>query len=168
MTLLTHLLFVATVAVFSLAGCTGEDPCVDDTCAADTEPETRPDLVRVEIEVLGNGTVFVDDGPETSICSGDQGLCSFSFPPGTDLVISSDTPFSGDSDWQDVCVGLVECHLTLDWDEVVVANFDDESLASSQYANGLSEDSVIVDPIPEWNRHDSSQELQQSNRASAN
>jgi hypothetical protein len=109
------------------------------------------DLVRIEIEVDGDGMVFVD-GPEAVQCSGEQGLCSFSFARGTDLVIYADTAFSGDTDWQDACVGRSHCYLTLNSDEVVVANFDDESSVQAKYASELGEDNVVVDPIPHWTR----------------
>lgn len=151
MTLVSHLLFVPTLAVLSLAACTGESPCPGQSCASDSANAPDLELIRIEIEVDGDGLVFVD-GPEALQCSGDQGLCSFSFARGTDLVIHADTAFAGDADWQDACVGRSHCYLTLDSDKVVVANFDDESSVQSRYASELGEDNVVVDPLPHWTR----------------
>jgi hypothetical protein len=154
MTLLSNLFLVATLAVFSLASCAGESPCEGDTCATDPAAESAPDLIRVEIEVAGDGTVFVD-GPESLRCTGDQGLCSFSFARGSEVVISASAAFAGDSDLQDACVGKTECAFTLLRDEIVIANFDDDMQGEP------GADNIIIDPIPTWYRSYAQQSIDQ-------
>jgi hypothetical protein len=122
MSLLSNLLLVVSLAALSLAACTGEADCADEQCQVDSDGETRPsdapDLIRIEIEIDGAGTVMVDSG-ESVTCTGDQGLCSFSYARGTELAIFAE----GDFSFQDDCTGSDPCTITLDTDKVVVANF---------------------------------------------
>ncbi len=131
MTLLNHLLLVASLAALSLAACTSDYECADSQCEldpqsddrSDNEAEGAEDLVRIEIEVVGTGTVIVD-ADEPLECTGDQGLCSFSYMRGTPVAIYAADELGENPSWEDACEGHGPCYITLDADEVVVADFN--------------------------------------------
>ncbi len=140
MNLLTHLFFVASLAALSLAACTGESECASEQCSADsytddksdTQADDGPNLIRMEIEVVGTGMVVFDDpnsdGSDAVSCTSDQGLCSFSYARGTTLAVYAEGGFDGTAGWEDACQGQDFCTIVLDSDQVLVANFDDDSV----------------------------------------
>jgi hypothetical protein len=130
MNLFHKFLLLGSLASLSLVACAQDYECADDQCQSDTRSdddssdESQPDLVRVEIEVVGDGDVFIEE-PVAVRCSGDRGLCSFSYARGTELVFHADGVFTEELGWEDACEGFESCKITLDTDQVVVANFAD-------------------------------------------
>jgi hypothetical protein len=162
MTLLTHLLLVASLAALSLAACTDDHDCIDPQCEVNPQSDDKSDRpdgseldrVRIEIEVVGNGTVVVE-ADEMVRCTGDQGLCSFSYVRGTPLVIYAASASDKAPTWQDACVGQSTCAIILDSDEVVVASFDDSITGQAGEYDGPD---IIVDPFPGWYKSNAQQD----------
>jgi hypothetical protein len=152
MSILSNLLLVASLGALSLTACTEESQCQGEEC--------QPELIRIEVEVIGSGTVVVE-GDEEVRCTGEQGLCSFSYLRGTDLIVYAEDSSSGGSDSQDACEGELPCYINLESGQVVVASFQDEG------AGKPTKPIIIVEPIPSWYREYAQQSIDPATVASA-
>lgn len=156
MNLFKNSLLLGSLAALSLVACADDYSRSDE--ASDDQNDTSADLVRVEIEVVGDGEVFIEE-PEVVRCTGDVGLCSFSYARGTQIVFHAEGVFTDELGWQDACEGFGPCKITLDHDQVVVANFMSSSSAGDPLLRDPGEPEWIIDPVPTHPESDFHQEV---------
>ena len=136
MNILSKVIVLGALALASVAACDTDAECVGNECRNSNDREDAlgapsPDFRRFEIEIVGEGTVVVNE--ET--CTTADGICSFEVPMGAVITLAGDFSFSAETAnevQEGRCISKRACQLVLRHDVHLVADVE----------SGLSNDPI--------------------------
>lgn len=119
----SKILLITALANLGLLACAAEPMDLGPSDDKSDSPSDSHDLVRFEIEMVGEGQVAVLE-PYVETCSTDDGICTFMFEPGTRVVIEGETIVEPDGELIVDCSGEHICTFDLNANLTVVADFE--------------------------------------------
>lgn len=116
-------LLLSTLAGLGLLACSAEPMEIATSDDKSDTPSATGDLVRFQVEIVGEGQVAVLE-PYVEVCTTEDGICTFTFERGTRVAIeAAGVVEAGDAPALD-CTGPRICRLQLDENLTIVADFE--------------------------------------------